>query len=811
MPAQVSSSSPDRGSKLRGPSPIAFVMLYTATLTLTQTTRGLLATDLVILNYGQVPWTTPDPNYHTTPSERRLSFDRFNMHHPSTRRVFSSTRLELMTRRPPTRGLLATDLVILNYGQVPWTTPDPNYHTTPSERRLSFDRFNMHHPSTRRVFSSTRLELMTRRPPTRGLLATDLVILNYGQVPWTTPDPNYHTTPTERRLSFDRFNMHHPSTRRVFSSTRLELMTRRPPTRGLLATDLVILNYGQVPWTTPDPNYHTTPTERRLSFDRFNMHHPSTRRVFSSTRLELMTRRPPTRGLLATDLVILNYGQVPWTTPDPNYHTTPSERRLSFDRFNMHHPSTRRVFSSTRLELMTRRPPTRGLLATDLVILNYGQVPWTTPDPNYHTTPTERRLSFDRFNMHHPSTRRVFSSTRLELMTRRPPTRGLLATDLVILNYGQVPWTTPDPNYHTTPTERRLSFDRFNMHHPSTRRVFSSTRLELMTRRPPTRGLLATDLVILNYGQVPWTTPDPNYHTTPSERRLSFDRFNMHHPSTRRVFSSTRLELMTRRPPTRGLLATDLVILNYGQEPWTTPDPNYHTTPSERRLSFDRFNMHHPSTRRVFSSTRLELMTRRPPTRGLLATDLVILNYGQVPWTTPDPNYHTTPSERRLSFDRFNMHHPSTRRVFSSTRLELMTRRPPTRGLLATDLVILNYGQVPWTTPDPNYHTTPTERRLSFDRFNMHHPSTRRVFSSTRLELMTRRPPTRGLLATDLVILNYGQVPWTTPDPNYHTTPSERRLSFDRFNMHHPSTRRVFSSTRLELMTRRPRARYLDP
>ncbi|GFV75573.1 uncharacterized protein TNCV_2240221 [Trichonephila clavipes] len=37
-------------------------------------------------------------------------------------------------------------------------------------------------------------------------------------------------------------------------------------------------------------------------------------------------------------------------------------------------------------------------------------------------------------------------------------------------------------------------------------------------------------------------------------------------------------------------------------------------------------------------------------------------------------------------------------------------------------------------------------------------------------------PATRGLLATDHVILNHGQVTWTTPElappsPNYHTTP----------------------------------------
>ncbi|GFY03372.1 hypothetical protein TNCV_1173301 [Trichonephila clavipes] len=41
-----------------------------------KTARGLLATDHVILNHGQVTWTTPElalpsPNYHTTPVYER--------------------------------------------------------------------------------------------------------------------------------------------------------------------------------------------------------------------------------------------------------------------------------------------------------------------------------------------------------------------------------------------------------------------------------------------------------------------------------------------------------------------------------------------------------------------------------------------------------------------------------------------------------------------------------------------------------------------------------------------------------------------
>ncbi|GFX17436.1 hypothetical protein TNCV_1494501 [Trichonephila clavipes] len=54
-----------------------------------------------------------------------------------------------------------------------------------------------------------------------------------------------------------------------------------------------------------------------------------------------------------------------------------------------------------------------------------------------------------------------------------------------------------------------------------------------------------------------------------------------------------------------------------------------------------------------------------------------------------------------------------------SCRLEqLVDGIIPTRGLLVTDHVILNHGQVTWTTPEltppsPNYHTTPTGGRFS--------------------------------------------------------------------------------------------------
>ncbi|GFU82039.1 uncharacterized protein TNCV_517191 [Trichonephila clavipes] len=79
----------------------------------------------------------------------------------------------------------------------------------------------------------------------------------------------------------------------------------------------------------------------------------------------------------------------------------------------------------------------------------------------------------------------------------------------------------------------------------------------------------------------------------------------------------------------------------------------------------------------------------------------------------------------------------------------------------------------------------------------------------------TKDPPsTRGLLATDHVILNHGQVTWTTPElapPLLTTTPHqwEDISALDRFNVHRCPTRRVFSGTGLELVSRQATVRYL--
>ncbi|GFV06570.1 uncharacterized protein TNCV_2948921 [Trichonephila clavipes] len=74
------------------------------------------------------------------------------------------------------------------------------------------------------------------------------------------------------------------------------------------------------------------------------------------------------------------------------------------------------------------------------------------------------------------------------------------------------------------------------------------------------------------------------------------------------------------------------------------------------------------------------------------------------------------------------------------------------------------------------------------------------------------RSTTRGLLATDHVILNHGQVTWTTPElapPLLTPTPPEDVSALDRFNVHRCPTWRVFSGTGLELVTRQATIRYL--
>ncbi|GFX70329.1 uncharacterized protein TNCV_2955491 [Trichonephila clavipes] len=85
-------------------------------------------------------------------------------------------------------------------------------------------------------------------------------------------------------------------------------------------------------------------------------------------------------------------------------------------------------------------------------------------------------------------------------------------------------------------------------------------------------------------------------------------------------------------------------------------------------------------------NVRVNLNNERTATRGLLATDHVILNHGQVTWTTPElapPLLTTTPHQREdvSALDRFNVHRCPTRRVFSGTGLDPVTKQATVRYL----------------------------------------------------------------------------------------------------------------------------------
>ncbi|GFU73809.1 uncharacterized protein TNCV_554371 [Trichonephila clavipes] len=97
--------------------------------------------------------------------------------------------------------------------------------------------------------------------------------------------------------------------------------------------------------------------------------------------------------------------------------------------------------------------------------------------------------------------------------------------------------------------------------------------------------------------------------------------------------------------------------------------------------------------------SELILTSHCSATRGLLATDHVILNHGQVTWTTPElapPLLTTTPHQREdvSALDRFNVHRCPTRRVFSGTGIELMTCLPwLDRGCGSPVVKVSNHGR----------------------------------------------------------------------------------------------------------------------
>ncbi|GFU46235.1 uncharacterized protein TNCV_2155661 [Trichonephila clavipes] len=125
----------------------------------------------------------------------------------------------------------------------------------------------------------------------------------------------------------------------------------------------------------------------------------------------------------------------------------------------------------------------------------------------------------------------------------------------------------------------------------------------------------------------------------------------------------------------------------------STPSPKYNSTHMTVRSASTDLACFRLTTRLVFSDIRTRTHDTAA-TRGPSATDHVVLNHGQVTWTTPDlatPLLTTTPHqwEDVSAFDRFNVHRCPTRgcgspvvkvsddgrHVVSSSKVPLKTRR----------------------------------------------------------------------------------------------------------------------------------------
>ncbi|GFX43146.1 uncharacterized protein TNCV_2711901 [Trichonephila clavipes] len=133
--------------------------------------EGFLVTDHVILNHGQVTWSTPElapPLLTTTPHQREdvSALDRFNVHRCPTRRVFSGTGIELMTCLP-WLDTLTTGLphpkVITDHAALTKLTNGINLSSRMIGGALKLSEFNIeweHRPGTQNVVA----DVLSRNP-----------------------------------------------------------------------------------------------------------------------------------------------------------------------------------------------------------------------------------------------------------------------------------------------------------------------------------------------------------------------------------------------------------------------------------------------------------------------------------------------------------------------------------------------------------------------------------------------------------------------------------------------------------------------
>ncbi|GFW45871.1 hypothetical protein TNCV_4495911 [Trichonephila clavipes] len=106
-----------------------------------------------------------------------------------------------------------------------------------------------------------------------------------------------------------------------------------------------------------------------------------------------------TQDLLPMESAILNHGQKGKSTPSP-FDLTAREcyKPDPVHQIKVLEKCPNSPEDEQEKQGQNKGTATRGLLATDHVILNHGQVTWTTPElappsPNYHTTPTGGHFS----------------------------------------------------------------------------------------------------------------------------------------------------------------------------------------------------------------------------------------------------------------------------------------------------------------------------------------------------------------------------------------------------------------------------------
>ncbi|GFX12766.1 uncharacterized protein TNCV_3437401 [Trichonephila clavipes] len=297
MPAQVSSTSLDHGSKLRGPLP--------------KSPGVAEQCDVNIQSINQ-----SSPNYHTTPEPTNAAVGSLVVRASDSRPEDLGLMLDVTKYPPSAHGFTCRNCGGGDRGRVaiyrPFGEVSLSLNRTvtcmvlkANDRRTSCPC----HDEFRGPRSDYVRQLLGDATTTNIAVNFDyfcefIDIFDDGPACARLVFKNYHTHLEEEYANYRkppeaRIVRHNDESIRLIDCL---LTSHCLATRGLLATDLVILNHGQVTWTAPElapPLLTTTPHqwEDFSALDRFNVHRCPARQVFIGTGLELVTRQAKVRYL----------------------------------------------------------------------------------------------------------------------------------------------------------------------------------------------------------------------------------------------------------------------------------------------------------------------------------------------------------------------------------------------------------------------------------------------------------------------------------------------------------------------------------